>query len=119
MSRYICSNPRRLCQAGDGRVVETEVEDRVHHSRHRNRRSGADADQQWFARTAETAPDDLLDFGDVGANLGVETLGPATVEVGAARFGGDDKTGWHREAEFGGHHAEVGALAAEQGPDLV
>ena len=47
-------------------------------------------------------------------HLGVEAVGPAAVEVGAAGVGGDGEARRHRQPEHRGHLGQVGALAAEE-----
>ena len=44
----------------------------------------------------------------------VESFGPATAHVVAARIGGDRKAVRHRQLEHSHHLCEVGTLAAEQ-----
>ena len=58
-----------LGQALDRGVGQAEVEDRVHHARHRQRRAGADADQQRVGRVAELAAELRLHLLDGGLDL--------------------------------------------------
>jgi hypothetical protein len=52
---------RLLGEALDGLVVETQVQDGVHHARHRDRRARADGDQERVFLVAEALPRFLLD----------------------------------------------------------
>ena len=63
-----------------GFVVEAEVEDRVHHARHRGAAAGAHGDEQRVFRIAELAADGGADVGERGFDLGLQVGG-----IGAAR----------------------------------
>ena len=52
--------PGLLGQAADRAVVEAEVEDGVHHPRHRDGRAGANGDEQRIALVAEALAGALL-----------------------------------------------------------
>ena len=96
-------------------VVQPEVEDRVHHPRHRDRRTGADGDEQRVALVAEPFPGALLEAGDVLVDLHVETLrNLAPVgEERAARLRGDREAVRHGDAELR-HLGEADPLSAEE-----
>ena len=99
----------------DRLVVETEVEDRVHHAGHRVAGAGADRYQQWVLEIAKLLAGLLLDSGDAGLHLAPE-LGRIRALVGVevrADLGRDREAGRHRQADAA-HLAEVRALAAEQ-----
>ena len=98
----------------DAAVVETEVQDGVHHAGHRELGAGTDADEQRVAGVTEPAAHLLLQRGDLGGDLLVEAGRPTTVHVGAAGIGGDREAGRHRQLEHAGHLGQVGALATEQ-----
>ena len=97
----------------DGGGREAEVEDGVHHPRHRNRGAGAHAHEKWIGRVAEAATDDGLDPAHVLADLIVEALRPAAGEVRVTGGRGDHETRRHWQAQLGRHHREVGRLAAD------
>ena len=59
----------------DRLVVQAEVEDRVHHPRHRDRGARADRDEQRVGRVAEALAGALLEPRDVLVDLVVEALG--------------------------------------------
>ena len=60
-------------QRKDGRVIETQVEDRIHHARHRVARTGADGHQQRHALgVAELAAHDFLHVLHAGFHLRLE-----------------------------------------------
>ena len=106
---------RRGGQPFDSDVVEPQVEDRVHHPGHRDRRSRADRDEQRLGRVAEALARVLLEPLDVLADLLVEPGGDslARSHVGAAGIRGDREPGGDGDAERG-HLREPDALAAEQ-----
>jgi hypothetical protein len=101
-------------QPPDGVVVETDVEDGLHHPGHRELRARPDADQQRVARSAEAAAHRLLERLEVSGDLVGQPVGlAALLEVGPAGLRRDRETRWHGEPEVG-HLGEVGALAAEE-----
>ena len=107
--------PGSLGEPADGLVVQAEVEDRVHHPGHRDRRPGADGDEQRILRVAEPLAGLLLERGEMLLDLGLEAVGePAAVRhVGATGIGRDRETGRHRHSELR-HLGEPDPLAAEQ-----
>ena len=107
----------RRSQALDRDVVEAEVEDRVHHPRHRDRRARAHRDEQRIGRVAEALARLLLERRDVRADLVVEARRHllAARHVGATRVGRDREPGRHGDAERR-HLGETDALAAEELP---
>src|SRR5207248_7526348 len=94
-----------------------EVEDRVHHPRHRDRRTGADRDEQRVARIAEALARLVLQCAQMPLDLGLEAFGEllAVLHVRAARIGGDGEAGRDGDAELR-HLGKAHALAAEQLP---
>ena len=101
-------------QTLDRLVVETDVEDGLHHPGHRGGRPRAHRHQQRVAGRAEAAAHRLLEglevLGDlVGQAVGLASLG----EVRAAGLRGDREPGWHRQSEVR-HLGEVRPLAAEE-----
>ncbi len=62
-------------QALDGVVVEAEIEDRVHHARHRGARAGAHRDQQRIGRVAEARIEPPLQRGEGRVDLVLSSLG--------------------------------------------
>ena len=97
-------------------VGEAEIQDRVHHPRHRDRRSGAHRQQQRIGGVAEALPLLLLQPPDVVGDLGLEPAGQfaACCHEGTAGVGRDREPRRHRRTERG-HLGQAGALAAEQG----
>ena len=95
-------------------VVEAEVEDRVHHARHRELGARAHRHQQRVVRVAELATHRLLELEHVVGDLVVETCRPAAVHVRTAGVGRDRETRRHRQAEHRGHLGEVRTLATQQ-----
>ncbi len=106
---------RGLGQTRGGLVIEAEVQDRVHHARHRGARARADRDEKRVRSIAELLAKQLLHLGDGKLDVGIEILrefAAGLVELGA-HLGGDGEAGRHRHADVG-HLGEVGTLAAEQ-----
>ena len=71
----------RLREPGDGVVVEAEVEDRVHHPRHRDGRARAHGDEQRVVRVAEVLARLALERGDVLCDLGLEPFRQLAAEA--------------------------------------
>ncbi len=102
-------------QALDGDVVQAEVEDRVHHPRHRDRRAGANGDEQRVAIVAEALAGPRLECRDALVDLLVEPGRnvSAGCEVGTARLGGDREPVRNGHAECG-HLGEADPLPPEE-----
>jgi hypothetical protein len=95
-------------------VGQADVEDRVHHARHRELRAGPHADQQRVGRVAELAAHRRLKLGEVLGDLRVQLGRRAPVaQVGAARLGGDNEAGRDGKTDVG-HLGQVRSLAAQQ-----
>ena len=106
---------RFLRQRRDRRVVEAEIEHRIHHARHRRARAGAHRHQQRIFAVAEFFAGDAADLGERRFDLRPQILRivfAVGVEV-RAEFGGDGEAGRHRQAEMG-HFGEARAFAAEK-----
>jgi hypothetical protein len=106
---------RALGETPDCVVVQTEVEDRVHHPRHRDGGAGAHRDEERVVRIAEALPGLLLERGQVLVDLALEPVWKRASgrHVGAAGVGRDREPGRHGHAELR-HLGEADALAAEQ-----
>ena len=102
-------------QALHGGVVDAEVEDRVHHARHREHRAGAHADEQRLLRIAELAAGALLECGEALEHALPEPVRPGAAGVHRINAGlgrdGEAVGNGHADAL---HLGNVGALAAEQ-----
>ncbi len=98
-----------------GLLVEAEIEDGIHHPRHRGAGAGADRDEQRIGRVAEALAGNRLDLFEGGVDIGFEPVGIGAAEIVecGADIGGDGEAGRHRQAEFG-HFGEIGTLATEQ-----
>ncbi len=113
--------PAEALVAGEGdealecRLVQAEVEDRVHHARHRELGTGANRHEERVLRIAEALAglplDDLHGSEDVVPETGGELL--AGAEVVVAGFGGDGEAGGSRQTRVG-HLGQAGTLAAQQ-----
>jgi hypothetical protein len=110
----------RLGQAANGHVREADVEDRVHHSRHRHGGTRADGDEQRVVRVAEALARPALEplhvFDDL-LHQPVRKVAAASHRV-TAGLRRDREARRHRQAELG-HLSEPDALAAEQRPAAV
>ena len=97
-----------------GLVVETEIEDGIHHARHRGARAGAHGEQQRPSAIAELAPGDRLHLLQPLHHLRLQVFGNvATIlVVEATGFADDRQTGRNRQAETA-HFGKIGTLAPE------
>ncbi|GIV00593.1 MAG: hypothetical protein KatS3mg014_2208 [Actinomycetota bacterium] len=103
--------PRQTLHRG---VVQTEVEDGVHHARHRELGAGTHRDEERVLGVAEAAPHPLLEAREVLLHLLHQSLGElAPAQVRDARLGGDREPRGHRKAHVR-HLGEIGALPAEE-----
>ena len=84
-ARAKASSPVTRARPAGRRVVEAEVEDRVHHPGHRDGSSGAHADEEGIGRVAEPASERGLDAAHPLAQLVVEAGRPAVGEDSAGR----------------------------------
>ena len=94
-----------LDHGGDNVVVQTQVQDGVHHAGHGGAGAGADGDQQGVLQIAELLAVDLLH--DLVVDL------TAIFVVLGAGFGGDGEALGNGHADVG-HLGQVGALAAQK-----
>src|SRR4051812_1851222 len=104
-----------LGEAVHGAIVEAKIEDRLHHSRHRDWRSGSYRDEQRIFGIAELLAGGLLQTRDITLDFGAKSVGILSgVQVLDALAAGDGEAGrnWDSEA---GHLGEVGSFAAEDG----
>ena len=105
----------RRREALDRVVVQTEVQDRVHHPGHRDRRAGAHRDQQRVGAIPEALGGALLERDQTRADLVLQSVGerPACLHVVGARLGRDDESVRDRDPDR--HHLrQPEAFAAEQ-----
>ena len=105
-----------LCEADDGDIVETQVQNRVHHAGHGDRRTGADGDEERIILIAELLAADTLKpcEGIEDLLLGVLVDVLAIVVVVGAGLCGDRESGRDGHAQVR-HLGQVCALAAEEG----
>ncbi len=106
---------RRRREARNSLVTETDVEDRVHHPGHRDRRARADGDEQRISRVAEPLLGLLLEAPDVFVDLALQAVRqqPPACPIRAARLGRDREAGGNGHAERG-HLRQPDSLPAEQ-----
>ena len=106
---------RLLCEGDDDLVVETEVQDRIHHAGHGSTRAGTDGNEQRVIEIAELLAGHLFELfnilHDFRFDLAVDLA--VVLVVLRAGFGRDGEALRDRHAEVG-HFGEVRALAAEQ-----
>ena len=109
--------PGHVGEAAHRVAVQTEVENRVHHARHRDRRARADRQQQGIRLVAEALARLLLQSPHVLGDLCLEARGklPSRLHEGATGVRRDREAGRHRHAEPR-HLGKARSLAAEQGP---
>jgi len=99
----------------DRLVVEAEIEDGIHHSRHGGAGSGADRDQQGVDRVAESTSHQFFHCGKIAVNLVLQGrgVGFGVGVVVSADFGGKGETRRDRQADTG-HFSQIRPLAAEK-----
>ena len=107
----VCRHRR---QALHGVIIETDVEDRLHHAGHGELRAGSDCKQQRVFGLTERLAHCGFTGGEVSADLLIETRGEVTSgEVLRARLGGQDEAWRHRKTQTN-HLGKVGTLASEK-----
>ena len=100
-------------QPFDRLVIQAEVQDRLHHPRHRDRGPRAYRHEQRILGVAEALLGDALQMLQVAIDLGAECRRKRSLgDVRDAEPGGDRKAGRDGEAEVG-HFGEAGALATQ------
>jgi hypothetical protein len=105
---------RLLGEAVDRLIRQADVQDGVHHSRHRELGARPDADQEGVGRVAELAAHALFQCVQVAADFIVKAVGGGAVrQVVAARVGRDREPRGHRQAEIG-HLGQVRALTSQE-----
>ena len=103
-------------QSLDDLIVETEVEDGVHHTRHRGTRTGAHADQKRILGIAKLQSHELLDVFHAIDNVVLEQsdhVGLALLKVFVADICGDGESRWHRHTDQI-HLGQVGTFATKK-----
>ena len=103
-----------LGQTLDRLVVEAEVENGVHHPRHRELGSRPHRHQKGVARVADPLAHRLLEPGPGPGHLTGERIGPTGLHVASTRGGADGEARWHGQAEHRRHLGQVGSLAAQE-----
>ena len=99
----------------DRLVVEAEVQDRVHHTRHRRARARSHRDEERIRGIAEATTDGRFDLREVGGDRGTQLrrILVAVRVVVRAHLGRDREAGRHRQPEAR-HLREVRTLPAEE-----
>ncbi len=99
----------------DRLIVQAEVQDRVHHARHRIARTRAHGDEQRVLEVTELLAGLSFDHGEARLHLGEQRgrVGALVVVVVGADVGRDRETRGHRQTDAA-HLGEVRALATEQ-----
>src|ERR1700730_4006831 len=102
-----------LGEGSRGAIVETEIEDRFHHSRHGDGSSRSHRDEKWIIRITELLAGRLFQPRDVTLDFRAELVGIfSATEVLDAFAARDREPGRDRDAEIR-HLGEVRALSAE------
>ena len=98
-----------------GLAVQAQVQDRVHHAGHRQRRAAAHRHQQRVFCIPEDFPRHLLQllqlFPDLLHYLARQFV-VGGIQVIEAGLGGNHKSGWHVQADLC-HFTQIGALATQ------
>ena len=103
-----------LGQALHRPVVESQVEDGVHHPGHGELGARPHRHQKGVGGVPDALAHRLLEPRPGLADLGGEAVGPPAGHVGPTGVGGDGEAGGHRKAQYRGHLRQVGALAAQE-----
>ena len=105
----------QLCKAFNDLVVESQVEDGVHHARHGSSCTGADRNQQRVVDVAEFFAGKLFEFSKVFKDFSLDfraDLFAVFIILGAC-LGCNGEALWNRHTEYG-HFCKVCAFAAKQ-----
>ncbi len=102
-------------QAFDDLIVESKVQNGVHHAWHRGPGTGTDGYQVGVFRIAELFADLIFGLGQGCEDLVFDVLGNflTVIIVTGAGFGCDREAAWDGQPQAG-HFRQVGALAAEK-----
>ena len=108
----VVAQPR---QRPNGLVVETQVQDGVHHARHRVPGTGTNGNEQRLLQVPELLGQDFLDELDAAPDLRVQffRIGFLVLVIIRANVGGDGETRRNRQTNAG-HFGQVGAFAAQE-----
>ena len=104
-----------LGEGFDGFVIETEIEDGVHHARHGNSGTGTNGDEKGVGALSESLSGSLLKSGNAFLDLVLEIGGDgsAGIVIKRASFGGDGEAIGDANADMG-HFGQAGALTSEK-----
>ena len=110
---------RLQCQRRHGSIAHAEVEDRVHHPRHREHGARAHRYEERSVAAAEHATGPVLELVEPVGDVAPEAVRPGAVAAHRldAGLGRDRETVRYRDADAG-HLRNVRALAAQQGAHL-
>ena len=99
-----------------GLVGQAEIENRVHHSRHRNGRTRTNGNEKRVIGVAKLFAFELFEFGEGLFELKIHPLGifSAVFAVDRAGFRRNGKAGGNRQIGVR-HFSQIGSLAAENG----
>ena len=100
-------------------LVQTQIQDGVHHAGHGGPGAGTHGDQQGVLQIAELLAGDALQLGDILHDLRLDPVVDllAVLIVLGAGLGGDGEALGHRQANVG-HFGQIGTLAAKQLPHI-
>ena len=100
-------------------LVQTQIQDGVHHAGHGGPGAGTHGDQQGVLQIAELLAGDALQLGDILHDLRLDPVVDllAVLIVLGAGLGGDGEALGHRQANVG-HFGQIGTLAAKQLPHV-
>ena len=99
----------------DDLLVETEIQNGIHHAGHRSASAGTNGNEQGILKIAELFTGDLFHLHDILEDLRLDLVADlaAVLIILGAGFGRDRKALRNRQPDLG-HFREVCALAAEQ-----
>ena len=101
-------------QAGQRFVVQSQIQNRVHHSRHRHGGTRPDRDQQWVLTGPKCPARRRLQLGDLAPDCRQKLIRQfIRLQVLETCLGRDDESRRHVDADLS-HLTQIRSLAAEQ-----
>ena len=102
-------------QCRNGHIVQPEIQNRIHHARHRSPRARPDRDKQRFLRITKLLSRQRADMRQrrIDSSRQIGRISLAMIIKIGANFSGNRKSGRHWQSEIA-HFSQIGPLATEQ-----
>ncbi len=96
-------------------IIDSQIEDGVHHARHRLTSAGADGKKERILKITKLFPHGSFDLGDIRFDLGIKSLGIllTVVVIVSANFGRDGEPCGNGNSDTA-HFGEICALAPKK-----